>query len=568
MELPRHAALAVAASALVAAAVFAPTVGFDFIWDDFRTQRDALPALTHLGSLFLPPRDVSDFGLYYRPLTYGLYWILWAGGAGPGPYHLVAVLLHAGCAGLVAWLALRLSSGSGRAAAALAAGLLFATHPVHVESVAWVGAMGEILGAACLLVALLAYDAARRGGGARPYVAALVFTLLALLSKETLLPAPLLVAALELGPSTAERRRRDAALARVAGLMLPLAAYLVLRRLALGAWILAGSAAETEVRPLSSIAAALLYYVRILLAPSAPCFFVDRLPPLGWTGVAGLLAILAAGALALSDWRRRFLLAYGVTWSLVALAPALAVAARAVAATPVAERYDYVPSIGLALAVAGIVAADRTRWSRLAVAAIVAVGAWTSVARLAPFAKDEAFWIAAEPCAPENCLPALKVADARLAAGDLAGALERYGRLLGLQCSDDQRGMALAHRGVAFYRRGELAEAEAALRPAATLTPWYSVPPYMLARIAVARAEASARRGDAGAQGRELEAAAVEIERALALRPADPEYLYVGGQLAFFRGDAELARSRLREALRLAPGHESAATARRILGQD
>jgi len=134
--------------------------------------------------------DVGATQQYY-PLLHTLFWLehrLW-GNAMTG-YHAVTILLHALAALLVAAILRRLNVPGAWLAAAI-----FALHPVHVESVAWVTEQKNTLSGALYLGAMLAYlrfDGDRR---TRHYTLALALFVLALLSKTVAatLPAALLV---------------------------------------------------------------------------------------------------------------------------------------------------------------------------------------------------------------------------------------------------------------------------------------------------------------------------------------------------------------------------------------
>ncbi len=127
----------------------------------------------------------------YYPLTHSVFWLehrLW--GSQTTGYHLVNVVLH-GFAALVVVAALRRMAVPGAALA----GAIFALHPVHVESVAWISELKNVLSGFFYLAAALVYlryDSDRRRS---TYLAALFLFVLALLSKTVTatLPGALLV---------------------------------------------------------------------------------------------------------------------------------------------------------------------------------------------------------------------------------------------------------------------------------------------------------------------------------------------------------------------------------------
>ena len=142
----------VAALALVAltAVAYGPAYRADFIWDDddYVTDNAALDTLGGLVRIWTVPGAVPQ----YYPLTFTSFWLEHqVFGDAPFGYHVTNVALHALNAVLV-WLVLvRLGIPGAWLAAAI-----FAVHPVHVESVAWVTERKNVLSGACYLGALLA----------------------------------------------------------------------------------------------------------------------------------------------------------------------------------------------------------------------------------------------------------------------------------------------------------------------------------------------------------------------------------------------------------------------------
>jgi Flp pilus assembly protein TadD len=198
----RPRALLAAVLLLVAmAGAYLPALRAGYIWDDddYVTGNPLLESAEGLVRIWTEPRESPQ----YYPAVFTTFWVerrLWD--ENPFGYHLVNVLLHGANAILVA----AILGGLGVPGAWLAAGL-FALHPVHVESVAWVTERKNVLSGLFYLLALLAYlrhvglwrrpearerTAPRRGGG---YWAALASFQFALWSKSVTatLPAALLL---------------------------------------------------------------------------------------------------------------------------------------------------------------------------------------------------------------------------------------------------------------------------------------------------------------------------------------------------------------------------------------
>ncbi|MEP7015784.1 MAG: tetratricopeptide repeat protein [Verrucomicrobiota bacterium] len=174
---------------IVAATIFAyrPAWNGGFIWDDdeYVTKNQLLVAPHGLQRIWLSLDSPSQ----YFPLTYTTFRIerrLW--GLNPTGYHWVNILLHVANALLLWWLLSRLRIPG----AWLAAGI-FALHPVHVESVAWITERKNVLMGFFFLLTLLSWTEfidQRTKQPRRFYALALIFYLLALFAKSTACTLP------------------------------------------------------------------------------------------------------------------------------------------------------------------------------------------------------------------------------------------------------------------------------------------------------------------------------------------------------------------------------------------
>jgi tetratricopeptide (TPR) repeat protein len=167
---------------------YLPAASGTFLWDD--DAHVTRPELRALGGLW---RIWTDFGAtqQYYPLLHTAFWVehrLW-GNAAAG-YHLVNIVLH----GLSAVLLLRILRRLEIPGAAVAAAV-FALHPVHVESVAWISEQKNTLSLVFYLAAALAYLGFDEGRRRKDYVQASGLFVLGLLTKTVVatLPAALLV---------------------------------------------------------------------------------------------------------------------------------------------------------------------------------------------------------------------------------------------------------------------------------------------------------------------------------------------------------------------------------------
>ena len=177
--------------ALIAAAtllVYLPTLSAGFIWDDDgHITRTDLRSLAGLVRIWFEPGATQQ----YYPLLHSAFWLehfLW--GDAPLGYHLLNIFLHAANACLFATLLRRLAIPG-----AWLAALLFALHPVAVESVAWITEQKNTLSTLFYLGAALAYFRFATTRRAAAYALATALFFAALLSKSVTatLPAALLV---------------------------------------------------------------------------------------------------------------------------------------------------------------------------------------------------------------------------------------------------------------------------------------------------------------------------------------------------------------------------------------
>jgi len=186
---------------------FGATLGGGLFMDDHFFLRE----IHRLGGITRTVEDLQGNWLgfigfpYYRPMvtaSFALDHALF--GLDPWGYHLTNVLLHLANALLVLMLVRRLYPAGGRLGA-LAAALLFATHPVHPNAVGWVAARSDLLAGVGALGMLVAYQKAWSGGRWLALVAGVGLFALAVLSKESGVVAVALVLFL---PAAVGWRRR------------------------------------------------------------------------------------------------------------------------------------------------------------------------------------------------------------------------------------------------------------------------------------------------------------------------------------------------------------------------
>jgi Flp pilus assembly protein TadD len=421
---------------------------------------------------------------FYRPAMHLLNMAVYqTWGPKAWVFHLVSLLMHALCT-LLVWLVVREISGN--PTVALWAELLFAVHPIHIEPVAWIAASPELAFSLLTLLALLCYIR-----GWRWWAAALFLP--ALLTKETAIVLPLLVAAWEWQQhresNFPQRGRRVAvSLARFA----PAGAiYLTLRFRALHSWVNTLSLEKLRLTPLERMFSAFYLVGKYLLKLVAPLplnilpTFRAATSPLDWRFLAGLTATAAAVALAVALWRRKSPLWMAIVWILVPLLlPAAAVGY--LGGSTFAERYLYLPSAGACWLVGALLGGlqqqpGRSRIVMLYGAVLVAVCAGVSWSNASIFHDDVSLWEQADTAEPGSHEIRYWLAQAYLFAGATDRALDLYTKAV---ADDPDSAANQLDYGITLGELGRLAEARAAFERAAALRPDSGMPSMNLGLLA------------------------------------------------------------------------------------
>ena len=183
--------LAILAISLLVAVTYFPALQGGFVWDDvIFSEEPVIHSVEGLRSIWLSPADIKNEG-HYWPLVYTSFWLehkIW--GLNPVGYHAVNILLHlVNC--LLLWRLLDRLSIPG----AVLIAAVFAVHPLHVESVAWIIERKDVLSGLFYLTAVLTWVRFNESPGLGRYALALVLLAAGLLSKSVVvtLPAALLI---------------------------------------------------------------------------------------------------------------------------------------------------------------------------------------------------------------------------------------------------------------------------------------------------------------------------------------------------------------------------------------
>lgn len=343
--------LLLAALLLAVLAAYQPAWHGGRIWDD--DAHLTRPELRSWSGLWRIWFELGATQQYY-PLAHSAFWTeaqLW--GDHLLGYHLVNIVLHAISAFLIIVILRRLSVPG-----ALLAGVVFALHPIQVESVAWMSELKNTLSGVFYFAGLLAYLSFDRARRSRPWLLAAFFFVLALLTKTVTATLPVGLLVIFWWQRGTLSWRRD---------VRPLVPFLALGTIAgfFTSWaersLIGATGAEFHFSPIERLliaGRAFLFYLRQLVWPADLIFIYPR-----WKIDASVwwqyLFPVSAAALVLIAWRFRArtraplaaLLYFGIT-----LAPALGfVNVYPFRFSFVADHFQYLAGAGIIALVAAMI---------------------------------------------------------------------------------------------------------------------------------------------------------------------------------------------------------------------
>ncbi len=486
---------------------------------------------------------LGDRSMLWLPLTWiSLMADVSLFGVNPGMHHLVNVLYH-GAATVVLFLVLAAMTGTLWRSALVA--VLFALHPLHVQSVAWISERKDVLCGFFLMLVLGAYLAYAKRPGPGRYLLVLLLFALGLMAKPMLVTVPLVLLLLDfwplgrLFPRSASStlpggRSATAAVVRAVAEKLPLmllaAGALIPMFLPSQAVLVAGRVSQPMIYPLSmrlvnSLVSFPFYVWKMLwpvdlsiLYPHPRTFF-----PV-WMVAVAVLMLIAASAYGLRAARRQPWLLMGWCWYVTTLIPVAG--AVQIGDHVVADRYSYLPLVGLFIAVA-----------------------WGGAA-----------FLRGRPALGKALLPSAAVAIlvlfalARREVGFWRNSLTIFGRAIEVT---DGNYIALDQVGMAYASLGRPAEAIEKFRASIAAYPWRSSAHYNLGSAL-------------GLSGRTREAIE-SLNRAVLINPGDAMAHNNIGAAHLDLGRPEEAMKSIETALRLDPGmaqaHFNRGRASVLLGQ-
>lgn len=573
---------------LLVAVVYWPVYDHDFVnYDDYQFVVDNVVVRAGLTGEGIRWAFSNAYAATGGPLTWlshmlDIEWFgVWAGG-----HHISNVVLH-GMATVLAFLALHALTGGLWRSAVVAA--LFAIHPLHVESVAWVAERKDVLSAVFWFAAIVAYTRYVAAPSAGRYVVVFVAFVLGLMSKPMVATLPFVLLLLDVWPL---RRVSGEQATRIGRLILEKAPFVVAAAIAL--WMTLGAqtalGAVTGVQsipPSARLENAAVSYVAYLWKALWPAGLIPYYPfrvAIPWWLTTGCLALLVA--LSVLVVRIRHVApaaAMGWCWYLGTLVPVIGLVQ--VGGHAMADRFTYLPLVGVFIAIVWPVSSwiERRRIAPRVVAAVVAalIGAHAFVAfrQVGHWRDGVALWSHTIRVDPAN-------ARAHANLGDVLITLQRHREAVPVLREAIRLHPDVPHAhsnlGLALEATGNPSDAIIHFREAARLNPSYLTPRTHLANLLAQRGdtdEALVHYNDAlrlaptnvlihtnlavtlaraGRPGDGLP----HILEAIRLDPASAEWRFFAAAILLDLGKLAEARAHLVEALSLDPSH---AGARRLL---
>jgi len=484
-------------------------------------------------------------------------------GLKPAGHHFTNVLLHT-IAVILLFLVLRQMTGTLWRSAFVAA--LFAIHPLHVESVAWISERKDVLSAVFFILTLGAYIRYVRKPSVTSYLLVVLLFALGLMSKPMLVTVPFVLLLLDYwplgrirGPARAQAMAWRAAasdrwstVSRLVTEKIPLFALAALSSVATLLAQVYGARAIDELPlawRLNNAAISYVAYIWQMFWPARLAAFYphpnDQLPP--WQVFLAIAFLVAVSLLAIRWRKERPYIFTGWFWHVGMLVPVIGLVQAGEQAR--ADRYTYLPQIGLYIAITWAVAHLTSLWRHqrtiLRTAAILGIGALSlcAWAQTSYWENSETLWNHALAVTADNDAAHNNLGYLFLQRGELDSAISHFETALMIRSRNAAAhynlGEALVENNLAnaLARKGLLDEAISHYEKAVKLRPDYGDPYFNLGSVLFQH-------------GRTDEAIA-QWQKALATQPNDAGFHTVLGNAFLKKGLQKAAIAEYENAARI-----------------
>jgi tetratricopeptide (TPR) repeat protein len=468
-------------------------------------------------------------------------------GLNAGPHHLTNLFFHLASTLLLFWALLRMTAAPVRSCVVAA---LFAVHPLRVESVAWVAERKDVLSTLFWMLTLCAYVLYVQHPRWSRYLAVVTVFALGLMAKPMLVTLPFVLLLLDFWPLGRMSFQTRSNLPKLIGEKVPL---LILAAMSSVVTVIVqqsgGAMAGLTAVPVSyRIANAFITYftyMQRMVWPSglAVLYPLEKAVTDGWLLAA--FALIALSILSIWAAQRRPYILVGWFWYVGTLVPVIGLIQVGRQAS--ADRYTYVPLIGLFLIVAfgltDALASSRSRSLALATAGGLAIAAcmWMTRTQLTYWSSSRALWERTLDVTGDNAFGHFTLAVAFADEGKTDEARHHYSEALRIEPNFPE---AHDRIGVFYLSQGKVDEAITHFSQAIRLKPNYAV--------------AHNNLGSAfGNQGR-IEEAISEYTEAVRLNPGYADAHINLGILLADRGKTNEAIGHFSEVLRINPADQDA----------
>jgi tetratricopeptide (TPR) repeat protein len=453
-----------------------------------------------------------------------------------GLHHLTNVCIHVLATLLLYALLRRITSARGPSAMVAA---LFALHPLHVESVAWIAERKDVLSAFFWMATLWAYAKYVARPGPLRYALTLLAFCLGLMAKPMVVTLPLVMLLLDYWPFARGLR----ILEKLPFLGLSAAAsvvtYLVHENVAA---VVSLESLPIGTRIENALVSYAIYVGKMFWPTRLAVFYPYPSGSLVWPAILAGLALAAVTAAALRAARKRPYLLVGWLWYLVTLAPVIGLIQAGRQAR--ADRYTYIPMIGLSIALvwgAREILQSRPRWRAAIAWGVAAACAALTWSQVGYWRDSVSLFQRAVDVTGDNYIARFNLAGALGMRGENEEAARQLTEALRIR-----PGSAPAHVGLGrlLAKQGRTAEALAELHTAALFQPGDANIHYQIGAVL-------------GAAGRAYEAAG-ELSEAVRLDPNNADARRDLGMALAILGRLPEAAEQFGAAIRLRPDDESA----------
>jgi Tfp pilus assembly protein PilF len=439
---------------------------------------------------------------------------------------------------------------------------------LHVESVAWVAERKDVLSGLFWVLTLWGYAAYIVRPGPVRYGLTLVLFCLGLMAKPMLVTLPFVLLLLDRWPLQRGTKILEKVPFFAASLGVSVVTYLVHKEVGATAAL---SLIPAVVRFQNALVSYAAYFLQMLWPVELAVFYPYPLGSLVVPAVIAGIALAAVTVLAIRDFPRHPYLAIGWLWYVITLLPVIGLIQ--VGAQARADRYTYIPMIGLAIALVWGVSEALRRWPRIqmALAAALCLACLTLAWLQVQYWRDSvSLYLHAIDVTSGNYVARYNLAAVLETRGELSEATAQLRETVRIRPR-----FALAHSalGQLLAKQGQPEQALPELQTAVSLRPDLADAQVRLGSVlgtlghndeaAVAFAEgiglqpenadAHYNFGIALAQGGKLQDAAREFRATVRLRPADVEARFNLGIALDRLGQADAAIAELSEAVRIKP---------------